>query len=88
MDLKDFRQQIDKIDDEILLLFKNRMDVIRQIALYKKEHDIPIQDTTREQEKLAIIEEKAGEELCTFARTLYSTLLELSRLYQKSINCG
>ena len=88
MDLQDFRKQIDKIDDEILLLFKKRMDVVRQIASYKKEHDIPIKDASREQEKLAVIEEKAGEELLPYARTLYSTLLELSRMYQVSIHRG
>jgi chorismate mutase/prephenate dehydratase len=85
MDLQDFRQQIDKIDEQILQLFKERMNVSRQIALYKKAFNIPVLDTAREQEKLAKIEKKAEEELSPYARKLFSTLMELSREYQGSV---
>ena len=36
MELKDYRNQIDRIDDEIVRLFQQRMDVAAQIAEYKK----------------------------------------------------
>jgi monofunctional chorismate mutase len=85
MDLQDFRRQIDKIDDDILRLFKERMDVSRQIAFYKKAHNIPTVDAAREQEKLSSIEEKAGEELNSYARTLFAKVLELSCDYQGKV---
>ena len=85
MDLKDYRQQIDKIDDELLQLFKERMAVSHQVALYKKEHGLQTLDASRESEKLAEIGEKAGSELRPYAHTLYATILELSRLYQRSV---
>jgi chorismate mutase/prephenate dehydratase len=81
----DFRQQIDEIDDEIVRLFKERMNVSREIACYKREHGLSTLDAAREQEKLASIDEKAGAELRTYAHTLYSTILKLSRAYQDSV---
>ena len=85
MDLQNYREQIDGIDDELLRLFKERMDVSHQIALYKKEHSLSALDAAREREKLADIGEKAGEEMRTYAFILYNTLFELSRTHQGSI---
>jgi len=82
MDLLNFREQIDKIDSEILRLFTERMNVCLQIAAFKKEQGLPTRDPARENEKLADIEKKAGEEIGPYARRLFETLLELSRDYQ------
>ena len=85
MDLNNYRKQIDAIDDKLLRLFKERMDIARQIALYKNEQGLPLLDVARERAKLSDVGEKAGEELCTYANKLYTTLFELSREYQESI---
>jgi chorismate mutase / prephenate dehydratase len=82
MELQDYRQQIDKVDDELLRLFKERMDISRQISQYKKEHSLPVLDAAREREKLADVCEKAGGEIRSYAHILYTTLFELSRAYQ------
>jgi chorismate mutase/prephenate dehydratase len=76
---------IDKVDDGLLQLFKERMGISRQIAIYKKERGLPTLDAAREKEKLAAIGEKAGEELSAYARALFAKLLELSRAYQGSL---
>ena len=85
MDLQDYREQIDTIDNELLRLFIERMNVARQIALYKKEHALPALDAAREAEKLAVIDEKADAELRPYANKLYTLLFELSRAYQEEI---
>ena len=82
MELKDYRDQIDQIDDEIVRLFQQRMDVAAQIAEYKKEHDLPILQAGREREKLADLSSKTREDLQSYLRVLYSLLFELSRTYQ------
>ena len=82
MELKDYRNQIDRIDDEIVRLFQQRMDVAAQIAEYKKEHDLPILQADREREKLADLSSKTREDLQSYLRVLYSLLFELSRTYQ------
>jgi len=85
MDLKYYREKIDKIDNDLLQLFKERMDTCRSIALYKKEHDLPVLNKERERELLDAIAEKTEEELRPYALKLYTQLLELSRAYQEEI---
>lgn len=86
MDLLHYREQIDDIDNELLQLFKNRMSVARQIALYKKVNNLPTLDAARETEKLAAIDDKADdEELRPYVRKLYAFLFEISREYQDGI---
>jgi len=85
MDLHDYREEIDKIDDELLRLFQKRMGVCLKIAEYKKERGMPALDASREEEKLCKIAEKADEGLRPYAGKLYTTLFELSRNYQESI---
>ena len=35
-DLTRYRAEIDEIDAQMILLFERRMDIVRQVALYKK----------------------------------------------------
>ena len=85
MDLMDYRARIDETDDKLLQLFKERMDISRQIALYKKEHGLPVLDPARERDKLADIGDKAGDELRSYAHMLFNFLFELGRAHQKSV---
>ena len=85
MDLQSYREQIDTIDNELLRLFQERMSLARQIALYKKEHDLPALDAAREAEKMSVIDEKADDELRPYAQKLYALLFALSRAYQEGI---
>lgn len=83
MELKDFRNQIDRIDDEIVRLFQERMDVAAQIAKFKQDNGLPILQSAREREKLADVSSKAKEDMQSYLRVLYSLLFELSRTYQE-----
>jgi len=83
MDLGNYRAKIDKIDDELLRLFIERMDTSRQIAQYKKENGLPVLDAERESKKLSLISEKAGE-MSSFAQTLFRLLFDLSRAHQET----
>ncbi len=86
MDLSELRSQIDTIDDELVRLFGQRMEVAAQIAEYKKNNNLPILVPAREREKLQDVAEKAGPEMETYTRVLYSMLFELSRSYQSKRN--
>ena len=50
MDLNELRLEIDKIDDELVSLFGQRMDIAARIADYKKENGLPILVPSRERE--------------------------------------
>jgi len=82
MDLQELRLQIDRIDDELVKLFAERMDVAAKIGDYKKQRNLPVFVPAREREKLQDVAEKAGPEMANYTRVLYSMLFELSRSYQ------
>lgn len=86
MELKTYRNEIDRIDDEIVRLFQERMDVAAKIAEYKKEQGMAILQPAREREKLAEVSEKSREDMQSYMRVLYSLLFELSRTYQERGN--
>ena len=82
MELNEIRNEIDSIDKELVTLFIRRMNCSKDVAEYKKEHNLPILDASRERALLTKISELSGEEFEEYSRTLYSTILSLSRSYQ------
>ena len=83
MDLKDYRAQLDTIDDQMTALFKQRMEIVRHVADYKKETNTPVMASGREREILYRVTGLCGQELEEYTKILYSTILELSRDYQE-----
>jgi len=45
--LKELRQQIDQIDDDLLAILAKRMRISQEIGQYKKEHHMPVLQTGR-----------------------------------------
>ena len=88
MEIKELRNQIDKIDEQLVELFKQRMGVSARVTEYKREHNMPVLDATRERELLARISTLAGEDMEEYARVLYATILDLSRSYQHKNLCS
>ena len=83
--LQEYRQKIDKIDEEMTRLFAERMALSAQIAVYKREHGLPVLDAAREREKLEAIEEKLPDELKEYGASLYRHIFELSRERQERV---
>jgi chorismate mutase len=46
--LESLRGQIDRIDEELLILLKRRFQTSKKIAKYKLEHNMPVFDKERE----------------------------------------
>lgn len=82
--LGEIRTEIDKIDTELIELFKKRMDCAKAVGIYKKENNIPVLNQNRENEILDNVEEKGGE-YGSHARLLFSNIMELSRALQHNI---
>ena len=85
MDLSQYREQIDQIDDELIALFARRMETAAQIAQWKRQAGKPVMDASRERAKLLDVMEKCPAEFKDYAVSLYSLLFELSRSYQHRI---
>jgi len=84
-DLNNFRQRMDKIDDEIVRLFEQRMDVSGEIAQFKRINNLPVHNPEREQQKIQELSGnvKKGREADISA--LYTLLFKLSRAEQERI---
>lgn len=82
MEFQELRSKIDQIDSQLTDLFQERMDVVSQIADYKKEHDMPIFDPQRERQKLAKLTQEARPDLAQYVSALYADIFEFSRCYQ------
>ena len=85
MDRSDYRKQIDRIDEQLVKLFAERMEVAGRLAEYKKENSLPVLDVRREREKLHSVSEQSPEELRDYTELLYSLIFELSRSYQNRL---
>lgn len=82
MDISELRNNIDAIDRELVELFKKRMNVSAEVAEYKRQNNMRVLDSSRERALLTKVAELSGEEFEDYTRTLYSTILDLSRSYQ------
>lgn len=83
--LENSRKKIDETDKEIIRLFKERMKAAADIAAYKKENGLPVHDPQRERQLLAKISELSGSEFSDYGRVLYSTIMSLSKSYQRAL---
>lgn len=86
--LEEMREQIDKIDAEIMKSFEKRMNLSAEIAKFKKDNNLPVVDENREKEKLDRIAKSTSDDMASFSSKLYLTLADLSRDYQNKINSG
>ena len=62
MDIQELRGKIDRVDDELVRLYGERMELAREIGRYKREKGLPVLDTERERNLLNRVGEKAGAE--------------------------
>ncbi len=85
MDLKELRNKIDGIDKELVRLFAERMETAAAVGKYKQENGVPVFNREREREILNNMTGSVPEEMQSYTKTLYQTLFELSRSYQKRI---
>lgn len=81
-DISVLREEINVIDSKMVELFKKRMEIAASVAEYKKANSLPVLDAARERALLVRISDMAGEEFEGYARTLYHTMLDVSKAYQ------
>ena len=86
MSIEKCRSEIDRIDGEILELFHQRMNVVTEIARLKKETSTAVLNRKREREILHRVFNNSQDNLGKYSVNLFSTLMELSRAYQREQN--
>ncbi|MCF7923780.1 MAG: chorismate mutase [Candidatus Izimaplasma sp.] len=80
--MEKLRKEIDNIDQELKELFLKRMRIVKEIAEYKKTHQLKVENVQREKK---IIQRLNTDE--KYLRDLFpkfmTSLFEVSKIYQE-----
>ena len=89
MDLDESRETIRAIDEQIASLFVERMEAARDIAAYKQERGLPVEDKEQEARVLAdrgaLVED---EELRPFYLEFLQHTMDVSKSWQRHLMRG
>ena len=82
--LETFRREIDSIDAQIFDLFEQRIVVAKQIGAYKKEQDLAVLDSSREDAKRDQVKASVSNELEPYALELLEVLMNAAKAVQET----
>ena len=82
--LETLRQEIDSIDAQIFALFEQRLTVAKQIGTYKKEHELSVLDSSREDAKRDQVTTSVSNELEPYALELLEVLMNAAKAVQET----
>ncbi len=81
--LEESRKKIDEIDMQLMKLFEERMKVVVDVAMYKKENNLEIFQAEREKEVVQKNVDRVRDDLKDYAKMFLEDLMKVSREYQK-----
>lgn len=74
--MEQYREIIDDLDNKIMELLVNRLLIVKDIGLYKKQNNIPVFDVKREQLIFDKIDKKYdNEDSNKFLKTIYAKMM-------------
>ena len=84
LDLEEIRSKIDQIDRKLIELIEERLEIVREVALYKKENNMKIFDRKREEEVIdKNLSNVKNEELKHYIEIILKDIMDSSKEYQK-----
>lgn len=89
MELQEARDQIRAVDEEMRELFIRRMEAVKEVALWKQERGLPIEDKEQEASVLdALVPGVEDETLRSFYLRFLQDTMEVSKQYQHRLMEG
>lgn len=82
MDLGEIRKKIDKINDQMLDLFLERMNLATDVAKYKAANNMAVFQKDREKAIIDSVKEKSPDELKKSAAFLFMNIIDISKVSQ------
>ncbi len=82
MDLLEIRNKIDGIDDEIVELYKKRMELCKEVGIIKCKTEKGVHDGKREKEIVYRLSQSVPEDIKIYLKELYDTIFFTSKSYQ------
>ena len=84
--LEHIRERINETDRKMAVLFRHRMEEVKEVALYKQEHGLPVSDPERER---AVLEKNGASYPDDSTRDLYlsflQSVMDISKEYQRQL---
>ena len=82
MELKDIREKIDAIDDQIASLYDQRMTLVSEVSKAKKQTGKAVNDPDREKNILLRVTGQVAENNQVYLKRVFETIFETSKAYQ------
>ena len=79
------RKVIGEVDRDMARLFMKRMEAVRDIAAYKREHALPVLDASRERQRVEAAEALVSPDLRPYVARLMEAIMGLSRDRQEEL---
>lgn len=84
--MKNLRNEIDKLDLEIVQLLEKRFDVVKEIAKFKIKNNIPVYDPERETQVLEKnLNNLENKEYFDEIEKIFKQIMASSKTYQNQI---
>lgn len=89
MEIKDYREEINKLDKQIVSLLEKRMDVASAIGLEKKKLGLPVFDGAREKERIETVKALASNPIYKdHIGEIYQKLMDETKLVEQQLIDG
>lgn len=85
MTLDAYRAQLAEKDQELALLWQERMDLVVKIARLKEQSELPVLDRGLEKQKIKAVSALVRNEYRPYIEELFEKLFDLSRAYQQAL---
>ena len=84
-DIEEIRKEIDAVDKEIRDLFLKRMALAKEVAEYKINNNLAVEDSSREEEIVFKNSSELSDEMKKYYIELLRKMISISKDYQKEI---
>ncbi|MEG2450619.1 MAG: chorismate mutase [Clostridia bacterium] len=85
MTLDEIRKQIDEIDDSLAQLIAKRMELVVDVAKFKSENNIAVENKNRESEILARVASKFDDSVAKAIEDIFAEMFDASKKIQAEI---
>lgn len=85
--LEEYRQEIDQLDEQIQRLLVQRRELTEQVGIYKREHQISIEQEEREKEIYHKIATKYPIPIAEDLFEIYRKIIAVSKRQQEDEYC-
>lgn len=84
--LQELRKNINMVDKQIMDLFVQRLNIVKDICTIKEQHNISIEDKSREQDLLEYLYNSLiNKEYSNETKELFLSIITISKNFQKRI---